>query len=67
MKCRSKTQFDDGIANVHMEVVTNGSEENKQFFKYTPSGFLDINQVNPEVANQFVPGNEYNIDITPVV
>lgn len=63
-KCKSKTEFDDGLANIHMEPVQEGSEENKQFFKYTPSGFFDLTSINPEVAKEFQVGKEYYIDIT---
>lgn len=64
-KCRSKTDFDDGFSNIHLEAVRDGSKENKTFFK-DPSGFFDLQNVNQDVANQFNVGKEYFIDITPV-
>lgn len=43
------------------EPVMQGSEENQQFFKWTPAGRLTLNTHN-EVA--FEPGKEYYLDIT---
>lgn len=44
--------------------VTSGSPENESFFKYTPSGKLELATINPEAAKQFVPGKSYYLDIT---
>lgn len=52
-------------STIKMQPVTSGSEENKQFFKWTPSGSLNMGVVNPEVAAAFVPGAEFYIDFTP--
>jgi len=41
------------------QVVTSGSEENKQFFASTPSGQLTIGVVS---ADYFVPGKFYYLD-----
>lgn len=56
--------------NQPMEVVTlypvNGnSEENASFFKWTPSGKIELGVLNPEAAKQFEPGKEYYVDFTP--
>lgn len=64
-KCRSKTEYDDGLANVHMEPVQE-CEENKKFFKYGPSGIFDLSGINPDIASMFKPGKEYLIKITEV-
>lgn len=64
-KCKSKTEFDDGLANVHMEPVPD-SPENKEFFKYNPNGYFDVASLNPDIAKQFTVGKEYTIEITPV-
>lgn len=45
--------------------VINGSEENKSFFQYTPSGKIELGIVNAEAAKQFEVGKEYYIDFTP--
>lgn len=65
MKIRSKTEFDDGLANVHMEVTAEG-DENKAFFKNFPNGYMDLNSVSPEVAKELETGKEYYIDIVRV-
>jgi hypothetical protein len=51
---------------VRMMPVTSGSKENETFFKWTPSGSLDMGTVNEEALKQFVPGGEFYIDFTPV-
>lgn len=40
--------------------VTTGSEENKKFFAFTPSGSLEVQAIN---ADLFEPGQEYYLDI----
>lgn len=42
--------------------VINGSDENKDFYKYTPSGVLEFSCVNEKV--QFEVGKSYYIDIS---
>lgn len=59
MKCRFKTDFDDGKANIHLEYVSDSKESDQT------SGYLDLNMLNPEDAKVFVAGKEYFIDITP--
>jgi hypothetical protein len=65
------TQYGNGVP-VHSELKTikmtpvcSGSEENKQFFKWTPSGTLELGVLNPAVAEQFKLGMEFYIDFTP--
>ena len=61
-KCDAVTDFGES-KTVNMSVVTYGPEaENKEFWKWTPSGTFTINCVNPDV--NFVPGNCYYLDIT---
>ncbi len=50
---------------VELTAVTDGSEENQEFFKYTPSGKLKLGVLEPKQASNFVVGQEYYIDITP--
>ena len=45
--------------------VTTGSEENKQFFRWTPGGSFIVNTVNPNILDQFVQGQEYYVDFSP--
>jgi hypothetical protein len=49
---------------VRMNAVIDGSEENKQFFRFTPGGSFDIYNSNP--SNKFEIGKEYYLDITEV-
>lgn len=44
--------------------VIDGSEENKKFYSYTPSGSLEIGQYSEDI---FEVGKEYFIDVTLVV
>jgi hypothetical protein len=46
--------------------VVGTTEENKTFWKWTPSGKIEMNVLNPEAANQFEVGKEYYVDFTPV-
>lgn len=52
-------------AEIRLEPVTSGSDENKSFFKYTPSGRVELGVVNPAAAAQFQEGREYYVDFTP--
>jgi hypothetical protein len=56
------TANENRVINLHP--VTDGSEENKSFAKYTPSGQLTLN-ISPETAayDYFVAGKEYYLTI----
>lgn len=43
---------------VKMQVVTKGSEENKEFWAATPSGSITMNIKNEYAAAHFKPGQE---------
>jgi hypothetical protein len=51
---------------VKMNPVTSGSKENESFYKWTPSGSLELGTINAEAAEQFKPGKEFYLDFTPV-
>lgn len=61
----SVERFTGGNVKVVLQPVTNGSEENKTFWQYTPSGKLGM-YMNAGVAaaDQFEPGQEYYLDFT---
>lgn len=59
----SKTRF--GSHEVILAPVSSGSEENKQFFKWTPGGQISLNVVSDEAVGQFEVGKEYYVDFTP--
>lgn len=44
--------------------VTSGSKENEEFFKWTPSGRLEIGTVNQKAADELRTGFDYYLDIT---
>lgn len=53
-----------GHATLTFNPVTNGSPENMQFFKYTPSGNIVLSTINLNVAANFNPGDEVYVDFT---
>lgn len=53
------------LSTVHLSPVINGSPENEQFYKYTPSGGMTLGTVNAEAAKHFTPGREFYVDFTP--
>jgi hypothetical protein len=55
------------VKNIGLQAVTdNDSEENKAFFKATPSGQILLNCVNEDAAKQFIGGKNYYVDFTEV-
>ncbi len=61
-KFRCESVTDHGTAkDVRLNAVTGTSEENKDFWKFTPSGKLELTWINPNV--DFKPGKEYYLDI----
>lgn len=44
--------------------VITGSEENKEFFKWTPSGEVRLQCLNPNASKQFEIGKEYYVDFS---
>lgn len=55
----------DLMERVHLTPVVVGSEENKNWAKWTPSGRLEMTITNPALVGAFEPGAEYYLDITP--
>lgn len=61
--CNHKSPADSsGLVNVTLSPVYSGSDENKTFFAYTPSGSIQLGTVNPAASEQFVIGREYYVD-----
>jgi hypothetical protein len=50
---------------VELMPVTGGSEENKAFWKYTPSGKIEMTIDNPPASEVFAPGKEFYVDFRP--
>jgi hypothetical protein len=63
--CVSKTDTING-SSIILEPVRTGSQENEQFYKYTPAGKVELTTINSDAARQFIPGCDYYIDITKV-
>lgn len=53
----------DVIHNAELVPVIDGSPENKEFFKWTPSGGFKINTTNRQ---HFEAGKQYYVDFTLV-
>lgn len=51
---------------VWFDAVTNNSEENKSWSKWTPSGQLTMHITNPACYDKFVPGSEYYLTIEKI-
>lgn len=47
-----------------LRAVYDGSEENKQYFKWTPIDEIKLGILNESAAKIFEPGNEYFVDFT---
>lgn len=60
--CDSVTDF-GGNKRAELSAATNGSEENKSFAKYTPSGSLSISiDSDAPAADFFKPGKSYYLE-----
>jgi hypothetical protein len=62
-KVESITENSDNCS-IKLSPVTVGSKENEEFYKWTPSGNIELNVLKKETANKFVVGKEYYIDFT---
>lgn len=63
-KVVSITEAEGGMKTVQLQPVINGSPENEKFFKWTPSGSIQIGTLNPEASAQFAPGDQFYVDFT---
>jgi hypothetical protein len=61
-KCKVVTIYEDS-KEISLSAVTGSSEENKNFWNYTPSGELKM-QIDGPASEMFVPGKEYYIDFS---
>ena len=65
MKVGSIELQQGGGGSVVLFPVASGSAENEQFYKYTPSGKLELSTINADAIGQFELGKEFYIDISP--
>jgi hypothetical protein len=57
---------EDGVGTVvKLNPVINGSDENKDSYKHSPSGSIELGTVNEGAAAQFEIDKEYYVDFTP--
>lgn len=63
--CESVAKTRYGHHTVRLTPVTGDSEENKKFWKWTPTGSIEFGTINDEAVKQFEPGKEYYVDFTP--
>lgn len=61
-KVGSVTDYGNNNEGVNMTPVTSGSEENKSFSMYTPSGKIEMHISNPEACKTFLPGEEWYVE-----
>jgi hypothetical protein len=60
-----KTKYgQDVMQTIKLNPVSSGSEENKMFWRYSPSGRIELGTVNAEAAAEFELGGEYYIDFS---
>ncbi len=62
--CESKVDTGEGCTQITLRAVYSGSEENKEFFRYTPSATVQLATVNPKASEQFEVGQEYYVDFS---
>jgi hypothetical protein len=56
---------DEKTGQVCFGPVYSGSQENEQFFRYTPTGDIRFFTLNPAALSSFEMGKEYYVDLTP--
>lgn len=63
--CSEIKQHTPDTANIRLNPVIGSSPENAEFFKWTPSGTIQLDCLNPQATSQFKVGQEYYVDFTP--
>lgn len=61
-KVGSTTNFGNNNLQANLTPVVSGSEENKSFSLYTPSGEIRLHITNPEALDFFEPAGEYFVE-----
>lgn len=61
-KVGSTTNFGNNNIEANLSPVISGSEENKSFSIYTPSGSIKLHITNPDAINFFEPSAEYYVE-----
>ena len=63
-KSNTRDPESEELRSVKLIAVTDGSEENKRFFRWTPNGTISIGILNPEAWKQLELGKSYYVDFT---
>ena len=61
-KVGSTTNFGNNNLQANLSPVVSGSEENKSFSIYTPSGEIRLHITNPDALDFFEPAAEYYVE-----
>ena len=59
-----KTESANDCFSVRLTPVVDGSEENKNFYKWTPGGQIQLSTINKAAADELKPGSAYYVDFT---
>jgi S-adenosylmethionine hydrolase len=65
-RCIEVTKTSYGTERVKLAPVYGDSDENKKFWKATPTGAIDLSIDNGDAHNQFQICREYYVDFTDV-
>lgn len=60
------SQEGDLLTTVKLNAVTGTSEENRNFFRFTPTGSIDLGLVAPSVVAEFHIGQEFYVEFIPI-
>lgn len=55
-----------GPKSIQLGAVVDDSPENKEFFRWTPYGRIEIGCVNEAASKKFEVGREYYVDFTQI-
>ena len=61
-KVGSTTNFGNNNLEANLSAVISGSDENKSFSLYTPTGTVKLHITNPAAIDFFEPGAEYYVE-----
>lgn len=64
LQVNSQNMWSPTARVLKFSAVCNGTEENQNFHKYTPSGVLEMTVDNPSALEFFELGKEYYLDFT---
>lgn len=66
MQVESVTKFQGDGEKLMLRAVGNGSSEDNNFSKYTPSAALEMFVSNPDLNGKILPGQTFYVDFTLV-